>query len=388
MALSLSPDDTARLEATTRALLSPLAAPSPDAWMVEAGARMRELFGASLFVATPIPDPDFRPLCPDAPAFGARLEAITYAQTDRSLGFTDPLLEAWFESYGRGLSHSTWSSNARMLDTMGYEMEESLFVVDACRPDGLRDFASMHHQMPAGFASLLVLGERTDGFRFGEAAPDVLRVLSPAFYAGLDAAARLGAHRAALGATLDALAEPVLALDADGRERHRNRALVALLDADPERAAVDLVLWQAARDVRRAAFARRHEARGLAAAAPAVRTAATARGRYTVTPTLLPAGLLGADDMALVSVRAELRPAPPDPAAVAARTGLSAREAEVAVLVADGLTNAQIAERLFVAPGTVKRHVENVLAKLGVPTRAGVAARLADAESPFAGPAS
>jgi DNA-binding NarL/FixJ family response regulator len=50
--------------------------------------------------------------------------------------------------------------------------------------------------------------------------------------------------------------------------------------------------------------------------------------------------------------------------------GLTAREVEVLRLVAAGLTNAEIAERLFLSPNTVKVHVANVFAKLDVNTRA------------------
>lgn len=56
---------------------------------------------------------------------------------------------------------------------------------------------------------------------------------------------------------------------------------------------------------------------------------------------------------------------------------LSAREREVLGLVAQGLSDAQIAERLVISPHTVHRHVANILAKLGLPTRAAAAARAA-----------
>jgi DNA-binding CsgD family transcriptional regulator len=48
---------------------------------------------------------------------------------------------------------------------------------------------------------------------------------------------------------------------------------------------------------------------------------------------------------------------------------LTDREAEILELVAAGLTNAGIAERLWISPGTVKKHLENVYAKLGVANR-------------------
>ena len=53
---------------------------------------------------------------------------------------------------------------------------------------------------------------------------------------------------------------------------------------------------------------------------------------------------------------------------------LTAREREILDLVAEGMTNAEIAERLWVSPGTVRRHLENIYAKLGVHTRTAAVA--------------
>ena len=64
-----------------------------------------------------------------------------------------------------------------------------------------------------------------------------------------------------------------------------------------------------------------------------------------------------------------------DPAT--APTLLTSRELEVAVLIADGLTNQAIASRLSVAPRTAETHVENIRRKLGVRSRAQIAAWVA-----------
>jgi len=55
--------------------------------------------------------------------------------------------------------------------------------------------------------------------------------------------------------------------------------------------------------------------------------------------------------------------------------GLTRRELEVLALLADGLSNAEIAGALFVALGTVKTHVHNLCAKLSAPSRGRAVAR-------------
>jgi DNA-binding NarL/FixJ family response regulator len=60
--------------------------------------------------------------------------------------------------------------------------------------------------------------------------------------------------------------------------------------------------------------------------------------------------------------RADIRPA-----------GLSEREVEVLRLVAEGLSNREVAERLFISPRTAEHHVQHIYAKIGVSSRASAA---------------
>ena len=55
--------------------------------------------------------------------------------------------------------------------------------------------------------------------------------------------------------------------------------------------------------------------------------------------------------------------------ALHAEFGLTAREIQVARLIAEGLSNSEIAARLGVKFFTARNHVERTLAKLGVPSR-------------------
>jgi DNA-binding NarL/FixJ family response regulator len=73
-----------------------------------------------------------------------------------------------------------------------------------------------------------------------------------------------------------------------------------------------------------------------------------------------------------------LQAAPPDAPAPEGRPGpgldaLTDRERAVAVAVADGATNAQIASQLYVSPATVKATVSRILTKLGLDNRVQIA---------------
>ncbi|MGH3898845.1 MAG: LuxR C-terminal-related transcriptional regulator, partial [Pseudonocardiaceae bacterium] len=62
--------------------------------------------------------------------------------------------------------------------------------------------------------------------------------------------------------------------------------------------------------------------------------------------------------------------------------GLTRRETEVAGLVKQGMTNRQIAHRLYLSPRTVEVHLSHILAKLDITTRSAIAPAMAKAEPP------
>jgi non-specific serine/threonine protein kinase len=76
---------------------------------------------------------------------------------------------------------------------------------------------------------------------------------------------------------------------------------------------------------------------------------------------------------AAVELLSATEPASQPLQAMDAREPLTRREREVAALIARGLTNRQIAERLVISERTADGHVANILGKLGLKTRAQVA---------------
>jgi DNA-binding CsgD family transcriptional regulator len=73
----------------------------------------------------------------------------------------------------------------------------------------------------------------------------------------------------------------------------------------------------------------------------------------------------------LEQVRAQLG-LTPSTASISGPGALTPREREVALLIADGLTNSDLARRLYISPKTAAIHVSNILRKLGVSSRTEV----------------
>jgi DNA-binding NarL/FixJ family response regulator len=65
-------------------------------------------------------------------------------------------------------------------------------------------------------------------------------------------------------------------------------------------------------------------------------------------------------------------------AATSERSKLTDRQLDVLALLADGLTNAEIADRLVVSVRTVDHHVSAILTRLGAPTRRDAVRMAAD----------
>jgi DNA-binding CsgD family transcriptional regulator/tetratricopeptide (TPR) repeat protein len=149
--------------------------------------------------------------------------------------------------------------------------------------------------------------------------------------------------------------------------------------SDPECWAAAAAAWDQMAQPYPAAYARWRQAEALltrhgtrAAATTAVRHA------HEVTRQLGAAPLRGELEQLARRARIDLTeppaadqitpPRPDDP------YGLTPREREVLALVADGRTNPQIAQALFISPRTAGIHVSNILAKLGVASRGEAAA--------------
>lgn len=173
---------------------------------------------------------------------------------------------------------------------------------------------------------------------------------------------------------LDLLPDALLIIGPEGEIAYRNAAARVLLDDSG-----GLLL---------------REARALAAAElqrSAPRTATCGRAarevmvgtiRYrvdaTVAPDLAPHERPSDDASGPAVLVTIVRSSPPLPsvATLHQRFQLTAREAGVALLLAEGSSNASIARRLGISASTVRHYTETVLLKLDVPSRAAVAAML------------
>lgn len=202
------------------------------------------------------------------------------------------------------------------------------------------------------------------------------RILSPAIMADAEKVAvrwaaegmdevvpRQSERRAELALFMDALSEPLLLCDLQGSLLHMNASMERTLAAEPEQHRLRRALDTVTRGPRTSAVsARDHEVR-------------TTLQSYRVRQVAVGDGLCAPAGAQLVSLHAVVsQPLTDDD--LRDRFGLTAREIEIARLLAGGRTNAEIARQLGISPFTSRNHTERILGKLGIANRARVAAVL------------
>ena len=350
-----SADALVHLREAQRALLSLDADGDLATWAVPAFAPLRRLFQTD-HVFTVAPDAGGEGLSVCHPAAD---EAFADGIRGEFVGFEDGFTR-FREAYPTGLHQML-----RLAGPGAYH--DAPFIEGRAREShgvyhGVLRPARVERQLAAAVPlgrgeALLEIGYGTgDMPDVGAARHAALDLLLPAFEAGVRVREIVGAAARREAAALDASGAAVLAVDADGAERHRTPALGRLTAAETEGAAL---LRPAA------AFALAHAQGGGAAS----RTVTLAGSAYALRAAHDGAALGAPGVLVFVERTSALPPGP----ALEARFGLTPREAEVALLLAEGRTDKEVADLLFISPHTARRHAERVLKKVGVSTRSAVA---------------
>ena len=206
----------------------------------------------------------------------------------------------------------------------------------------------------------------------------MVRVLVPPFKAGVSEWRRLAARRIELAALLDAIPEAVLMYDASGGLVHANHRAAELFGMPGStgtgaqvRTEAQRMAWSLAAAARRSFANSKQDSLNQ----PATREVRADGRVYRLRGTLASGWMPGNEAGVLVTAAFELVN-PLTDLELRSQYGLSAREIEVARLVANGLSNAEVAEKLGVSYFTARNHVERLLSKLGVGNRSRVGAVL------------
>ena len=187
-----------------------------------------------------------------------------------------------------------------------------------------------------------------------------------ALSAGLRPLDRLEAWRSTLGQAFDDVETGMAIFSNDGcREVARNARWDELLEEEPERDRLVELIARQARQAAASGQCLREEDRELSLAG----------GTYRLAASRAAPGTLLSEAAVLVLVD-QLSSALPTTRELRIAFGLRGREPQVALLAAEGLSNAAIAERLRLSAHTVRHYLERVLERLGLHSRTALALHL------------
>ena len=370
MRLTLESRDIVRVQGLTQTLLSPLDYPHVDGWRRAVCREAKDLLGADL-ATFQLPNHE------GALFFSEELapEVIGgYPQLSEPL---DRRFHMWNRKATlRVCSRAMlWGADLEEYERDAYYHE---VVIPARGFDALIAASALDaRRFDAGtMATLMFHHDSLTGPRFGERGIALLQLLHPAFEAGIQTFLRLRGWRNNLRELVDAIPHGLVLFDADGRVAHENSAFTALLSNATEEVRISIRRQVKATARSICAVLRKPGAtREEPSATPAAREVRAAGSLYRVHAALVNEVILGRAGGVLVT----LERATPELLTVEAlreQFGLTRKEAEVALLLARGKSNAEIAKELVVSPHTVRRHTERVLQKVDVRSRSGVAVKL------------
>lgn len=364
MSACLSAEDLEQVTESSRLLLSPLAFPTVDDWRSAVNRQLKSLLKAdSAGFLLPVRegialyseehDPAalsrYPELTPPALSDGTPIWARSV-----ELGVTT-LREGYgqdYESYLQTAYHNEFAAPNQAFDTLGA-------------------WCSLGGSDPSSAASLQLWHSHPTRQCFGAREVMLLRLLLPAFHAGVLAQLAWSRYSAQLLHTLDSLEQPALVGDVLGEVVHQTPALAAVLEADLERERLKAAMLGILAEMGSLAGAS-----GPIARPPAtLRRVSTRTGQYRIRACLYDEWR-GASRALVIVALEPLAPRFMSEGDLRVGYGLTAAEARVAILLARGRSNTELAHELFISPHTAKRHTERVLQKLGARSRAEVACRI------------
>jgi DNA-binding CsgD family transcriptional regulator len=227
----------------------------------------------------------------------------------------------------------------------------------------------------SGVAGLWFYWDREEPCVAGERELAILQLLLPAFQAGIQLAVRSVQTQNLVEDIFGNLAEGVALYDETGRVAHQSPAFRQLLSDEPEAARVQAECTRIGRLV--LAYVVRQGAKSGSQESPesTEREVRTARALYRIRGALVGPHRLGPHPLAIVLLE-RFAPTRLSLAYLRDLYQITEREAAVSHFLADGHSNAEVAHLLGISIHTARRHVEHVLMKLGVHSRAAVGARL------------
>lgn len=361
--LLLSHEEQLDLSSSLRLLLSPLSYESAEQWQVAVNRSLKRLLDADmasfilpvdgkLSISSEEFDPEARRAYPNREPELPGRKSMWERQVELVVWSRPDAYAEYLGEYYRSEYYNEYIVPIRAFDAIGLTI-----------PLGKR-------VQPSAMAGLLFHHEQAGGRCFGERGLALLRLILPAFEAGVGMYLRMSRQRETLARTLDALGRALLLSDLTGRVLHQTPMLGRLLATDPEGERLDREIRSMAQSLSLIAARRCGFIPGEQTVARNLRTGV---GQYRLRGSYLEAELDSQGPSVLICVE-RLTPDPLSDEELREQFRLTKTEIRVVRKLAEGRSNAEIAEVLVISPRTAERHTENILRKTGLRSRAEVAA--------------